>query len=282
MKCLSCGKNFDGEKYYCICPKCGTYNKPEDKTSQTSPEADFIYEEPQAESDREDAVKSPDVDITKTAASVPDAQETREKKAKRNLLILIVIFLALSFLFTIVKNIVVGYLGTDNYKASHREDVTEVAVSKGKVGQAYTVEKDYGRTLTVASAEVLAEADTVEGLPKGQRLIAVRLESNQVDSIDYDSYENAPVDDFYISYDGSFRSEVGTYQFDKGGYDDLIGNRQSISPYDFMGSGAHAGYVFFFVPKEAENIAFFYSIADTDSGEIQKYVSVPLHLDVTE
>ena len=113
-----------------------------------------------------------------------------------------------------------GYLGTDNYKASHREDVTEVAVSKGKVGQAYTVEKDYGRTLTVASAEVLAEADTVEGLPKGQRLIAVRLESNQVDSIDYDSYENAPVDDFYISYDGSFRSEVGTYQFDKGGYDD--------------------------------------------------------------
>lgn len=157
MKCLSCGKNFDGEKYYCICPKCGTYNKPEDKTSQTSPEADFIYEEPQAEADREDAVKSPDVDITKTAASVPDAQETREKKAKRNLLILIVIFLALSFLFTIVKNIVVGYLGTDNYKASHREDVTEVAVSKGKVGQAYTVEKDYGRTLTVASAEVLAE-----------------------------------------------------------------------------------------------------------------------------
>lgn len=57
MKCLSCGKNFDGEKYYCICPKCGTYNKPEDKTSQTSPEADFIYEEPQAEADREDAVK---------------------------------------------------------------------------------------------------------------------------------------------------------------------------------------------------------------------------------
>ena len=52
MKCLSCGKNFDGEKYYCICPKCGTYNKPEDKTSQTSPEADFIYEEPQAEADR--------------------------------------------------------------------------------------------------------------------------------------------------------------------------------------------------------------------------------------
>lgn len=58
MKCLSCGKNFDGEKYYCICPKCGTYNKPEDKTSQTSPEADFIYEEPQAEADREDAVKA--------------------------------------------------------------------------------------------------------------------------------------------------------------------------------------------------------------------------------
>ena len=26
MKCISCGKNFDEEKYYRICPKCGTYN----------------------------------------------------------------------------------------------------------------------------------------------------------------------------------------------------------------------------------------------------------------
>ena len=27
MKCFSCGKNFDYEKYYGICPKCGCYNK---------------------------------------------------------------------------------------------------------------------------------------------------------------------------------------------------------------------------------------------------------------
>ena len=36
MKCLSCGKQFDCEKYYGICPKCGTYNKP--ATTQTSEE----------------------------------------------------------------------------------------------------------------------------------------------------------------------------------------------------------------------------------------------------
>ena len=36
MKCLSCGKQFDYEKYYGICPKCGTYNKP--ATTQTSEE----------------------------------------------------------------------------------------------------------------------------------------------------------------------------------------------------------------------------------------------------
>lgn len=28
-KCFNCGKNFDYEKYYGICPKCGTYNREE-------------------------------------------------------------------------------------------------------------------------------------------------------------------------------------------------------------------------------------------------------------
>lgn len=34
MKCSSCGKNFDYEKYYGICPKCGTFQRQEEKEQQ--------------------------------------------------------------------------------------------------------------------------------------------------------------------------------------------------------------------------------------------------------
>ena len=34
MKCFKCGKNFDYEKYYGICPKCGCYNKQETPQEQ--------------------------------------------------------------------------------------------------------------------------------------------------------------------------------------------------------------------------------------------------------
>ncbi|MCI8418189.1 MAG: hypothetical protein HFI33_11975 [Lachnospiraceae bacterium] len=34
MRCFKCGKNFDYEKYYGICPKCGCYNKRETQEEQ--------------------------------------------------------------------------------------------------------------------------------------------------------------------------------------------------------------------------------------------------------
>ena len=38
MKCKNCGKIFDYEKYYGICPKCGTFQKPENP--QQEPETE--------------------------------------------------------------------------------------------------------------------------------------------------------------------------------------------------------------------------------------------------
>ena len=43
MKCLSCGKNFDYEKYYGICPKCGTYNKQASETTSFTREEEENY-----------------------------------------------------------------------------------------------------------------------------------------------------------------------------------------------------------------------------------------------
>lgn len=276
MKCLSCGKNFDYEKYYGICPKCGTYNK------QASEATSFTREEEENESyinNQEQPVYTNDNDYGSSYQHSMSKDE-KKKRVRKNLTIWIIILATLSIVLSIVQSIVAGYLGTSDYREKKRKDIEEVAIEKVDFGEAYTVEQEYGRTLTVAKAEVLAEADTIGGFPAGQRLIAVRIESNEVDGISYDTYTHAPVKDFYISYDGTYRSTAPNYKLTSGGYDDIIGNRQSIDSYEFSDAGSHTGYLFFFIPADAQKIAFVYSVVDTESCDLIKYVKVPLEIDM--
>ncbi len=275
MKCLSCGKNFDYEKYYGICPKCGTYNKAASEADTTQAFQEEFVSTQEAEPTQEEFVPNQEPEPT----FFSQTKEEKQKRVRKNLILGIAILVALSIILTIVQGIVTGYLGTSDYREKKRKDIEEVAIEKSDLGEAYTVENEYGRTLTVAKAEVLAEADTIGGFPAGQRLIAVRIESNKVDDISYDTYTHAPVKDFYISYDGTYRSTVPNYKLTSGGYDDIIGNRQSIDFYEFSDAGSHTGYLFFFIPAEAQKIDFVYSVVDTESCDLIKYVKVPLEVD---
>ncbi len=278
MKCLSCGKNFDYEKYYGICPKCGTYNKAASETDSTRTFQEEFTSTQEAEPAQEEFVPTQEPEAT----FFSQTKEEKQKRVRKNLILGIAILVALSIILTIVQGIVTGYLGSSDYREKKRKDIEEVAIEKSDLGEAYTIENEYGRTLTVAKAEVLAEADTIGGFPAGQRLIAVRIESNKVDDISYDTYAHAPVKDFYISYDGTYRSTVPNYKLTSGGYDDIIGNRQSIDSYEFSDAGSHTGYLFFFIPAEAQKIDFVYSVVDTESCDLIKYVKVPLEVDAQQ
>ena len=278
MKCLSCGKNFDYEKYYGICPKCGTYNKAASEADTTQTFQEEFVPTQEAEPTQEEFVPTQEPEPT----FFSQTKEEKQKRVRKNLILGIAILVALSIILTIVQGIVTGYLGSSDYREKKRKDIEEVAIEKSDLGEAYTIENEYGRTLTVAKAEVLAEADTIGGFPAGQRLIAVRIESNKVDDISYDTYAHAPVKDFYISYDGTYRSTVPNYKLTSGGYDDIIGNRQSIDSYEFSDAGSHTGYLFFFIPAEAQKIDFVYSVVDTESCDLIKYVKVPLEVDAQQ
>lgn len=278
MKCLSCGKNFDYEKYYGICPKCGTYNKAASEADTTQTFQEEFTSTQEAEPTQEESVPTQEPEPT----FFSQTKEEKQKRVRKNLILGIAILVALTIILTIVQGIVTGYLGSSDYREKKRKDIEEVAIEKSDLGEAYTIENEYGRTLTVAKAEVLAEADTIGGFPAGQRLIAVRIESNKVDDISYDTYAHAPVKDFYISYDGTYRSTVPNYKLTSGGYDDIIGNRQSIDSYEFSDAGSHTGYLFFFIPAEAQKIDFVYSVVDTESCDLIKYVKVPLEVDAQQ
>lgn len=287
MKCLSCGKIFDYDKYYGICPKCGTYNKPNaqaDAGTQAdlwfngeNPYKDVQEQQPEAA----EPVRTGTYDYAEPTKQVPD-REKKAAKIRKMLILLIGILILLSIIFSVVKNIVVGYFGSSESWSNVHVDVEEATMVDAEPGEEVLVEEEYGRSLKVFGVELLAEADTVGGLPTGQRLIAVHVESNEVADLDYDTYSSSPVGDFFLYYDGTYRSCVPPYKFDDGGFDDVIGNRQEIQTYDFTSQKNHSGYVFFFVPADAEELAFVYSVQDVKDGDLVEYVRVPLQLEVDQ
>lgn len=276
MKCLSCGKIFDYDKYYGICPKCGTYNKPNvqaDAGAQTE-----NYHGQHAEQVDSPYVNAETYDYVKPTKPVPSRDE-KAAKTRKTLILLISILIILSIVFAVVKNVVVGFFGSSESWSNVHVDVEEATVVDAELGEEVLVEDEYGRSLKVSGVELLAEADTVGGLPTGQRLIAVRVESNEVADLDYDTYSSSPVGDFFLYYDGTYRSCVPPYKFDDGGFDDVIGNRQEIQTYDFTSQKNHSGYVFFFVPADAKELAFVYSVQNVKNGDLVEYVRVPLLLE---
>ena len=285
MKCLSCGKIFDYDKYYGICPKCGTYNKPNAQADLWSDGEDPYKDVQEQQTEAAEPVSRTETTGTYDYTEPTKPEVSREEKAtktRKTLILLISILIILSIVFAVVKNVVVGFFGSSESWSNVHVDVEEATMVDAEPGEEVLVEEEYGRSLKVSGVELLAEADTVGGLPTGQRLIAVRVESNEVSDLDYDTYSSSPVGDFFLYYDGTYRSCVPPYKFDDGGFDDVIGNRQEIQTYDFTSQKNHSGYVFFFVPADAKELAFVYSVQDVKDGDLVEYVRVPLQLGVDQ
>lgn len=232
-----------------------------------------------------DQVDSPYVNAETYDYAEPTPVPSREEKmakTRKTLILLISILVILTIVFVVVKNVVVGFFGSSESWSNVHVDVEEATMVDAEPGEEVLVEEEYGRSLKVSGVELLAEADTVGGLPTGQRLIAVRLESNEVADLDYDTYSYSPVGGFFLYYDGTYRSCVPPYKFDDGGFDDVIGNRQEIQTYDFTSQKNHSGYVFFFVPADAKELAFVYSVQDVKDRDLVEYVRVPLQLELDQ
>lgn len=54
IKCVKCGKTYDEEKYFGICPKCGRYNREENASEKEHQELHNMYDDGYSHTEEDD------------------------------------------------------------------------------------------------------------------------------------------------------------------------------------------------------------------------------------
>lgn len=262
MKCSSCGREFDEQKYYRICPKCGTYNNVvrQDVFGQTE-------SMPAPESDR------PEPEPFVSASPAPKAS------GLRGLIIALAVLLILGVAEFVVSVIVVfrqemaGGISDDEVDSWLLED--EIKETPVLLGESFAVEPDTGLGLCVESVEVVCEADTFADFPAGQKLLGIKLSSGGAD-VSYDTYEESPLGSLYVGYEQTFKEILEGDSFK--GYRSVVGDRQDFSVWDMQYGDAGDGYVYVFVPAAVMQGTVYAEKCDPDTGRLTGIYAVDFTL----
>jgi hypothetical protein len=301
VKCSSCGKRFDYDKYYGICPKCGSYNRPVDQQTNQDPlwgteqqdafgQAEEKARQEQAhwremEQDADHMESWINVDATKPnkehADCLRDETKPKKKKSKVNLVLFccviacFVIFIALALVSQVIKD---GDLQIGNETEIAIDEAEQPPISQGEMEQDLLLEDTYGRTIRVEEARILASPDTLAGLPTGEGLLAVKLVTGwqQEDGDrDYDLYDYDLVDEIYLETSGHYRKSAASYSFEDLA-EDPTADLDSFSLYSISYSGTSEGYLFFLYPSDATTATLYIPVSDPDDGDLLYYYEIPL------
>ena len=276
MKCRKCGKNFDYEKYYGICPKCGSYNR-EDEEEQAQQDlflrdgrdpfqSSFGGAEEQGAASRSSwegstfagSGDSKDFSWKAGESASSDSQGGRDssggweesasqekKKPRRKtgclffLICIVICFLCILAVF-----------GAEMFYGMKQEEnaaLQEFAVVEAETGEKVEIGS---HEVTVTGVQVLEEADMRPEFPAGERCIAV---SFAVETPEYDSgaYMDAP----YLAYESGgcriYKNAISEYDFEV--YEDYYGVHLMDS-YDWNYEEAAEGVFVFFLEPDAQDV----------------------------
>ena len=189
MRCFSCRKKFDYEKYYGICPKCGCYNKPE--TAQ---------EQHQAYHDKYDGGYSHSEDHYNTYT------KPRPKTKGNGFLIAGILFLVICVLATII--LIINTAAMTPEPEITVESAAQWEILNYEIGQEFVVQD--AMTLKVTEYRTVADWTTLDGLEKGKKLVAVRVEGTS--DGEYEDYNRLASP--YLVVDGSYYRPLSSYDFE--------------------------------------------------------------------
>lgn len=215
MKCFNCGKTFDYEKYYGICPRCGCFNKQETKEEihQELPGKAFV----QADTGR------------------------RMQGSTKFLLISIALFLVV-----FVGGTIFGMVYEDSVEKKLQQElmdqeITEVAHEMGEL-----FEFQESMQLSVTDCRVLATDEDLN-LPGGKMLLAVKLEGTS-DGQWKDSNE---LSDAYIRIGERCYWQIGAYEYEAYGE---VYRCPAWNRYDLSGSDQAEGWLAFLVDRDVRSV----------------------------
>lgn len=273
-ECSSCKKIFDYEKYYGICPKCGTYNP------RTSSQQNIIQQEVSQE--------------TATHQNAYEWENSGRKQGMKTkvpqwhrwlgiLLLLGGILLTRAWLKMALKSLLTpkyvveedaSSMETDNELHQKEEPGAEFELSAADI----MLKVNHAKTVVAANSGL-------EGYPQQEKLIAVEISYSTMAELDYD-VEHEPIGTPYVRYldaDGQFvcKEALPEYFFDET-ETEAYGNVLDIYKMMLEEAENDTGVYLFFVDHEATEVNFCISEWDTKKDEQIVVHDVVLELDKEE
>lgn len=297
MKCISCGKNFDEEKYYRICPKCGTYNNVKKTTpdfSQGSQGTDGSYgngpsgtwgssasgsqQDPFWQELHQGDRGQQDIFHRTEQEMYQRRQGEKKKNPNRPLLISLIILVIIGIVLFIISMVLVA--GQD-VAGSGSEDVLEEEITErpADLGESLMLEEDSGLTITVETVELIAGPEASGDFPEGTKLIGARLHCPGADNMTEYSFDPSPLGMVYVGCDGSYtRALSGDLFMDYPSHQQLVGDRENFDEWNIRYGDPSRGYVYFFIPADANSGTLYVERQDISDGHLTEIYAIDFTL----
>ncbi len=275
MKCFSCGKKFDYEKYYGICPKCGCFNKTETSQEQHQRYHD-AYDGGYRHSEHTYSGHEEQGGICRGPESPSGSAYVqpgvREKKSGRGSTIFLIVSIVVFILVSCVGT-ALSFVYSESQKKKLQQEVIESSTKREEhaVGESFSLR---GMTLAVRGAYVLDEGWVGNhDIPRGKKLVAVRLSGTS----DGEWADKNQLWDAYIRYDGLCYWQISTYDFDE--YEEKYGVCQ-FDRYTLCRDVEGEGCLVFWVDEdEMEFTLCLEERAEENSAFIQTIHSIEIYLE---
>ncbi len=267
MRCYNCKKNFDYEKYYGICPKCGCFNRkvtPQEQHQEYHDTYDkgYRHTENASEYGQEGGTVPPNTAYIQVSE--------RRQGAGTGGTVFLLASLAV-FLLVFVGGTILGIAYEDFQEEQIQKSVleTEVSHTAHVMGEKFSFQ---GMTLSVTEARVL-ELWTSQPLPPGKRVAAVKLEGTGDGSWN----DANVVSDAYIRCGDVCYPQIYCYDYEP--YGNMY-RMPAFEPYSLSGSTQAEGWIAFLVDTDLE--AFTLCLedrVDADLAYIETIHSVEIQLE---
>ena len=307
-KCINCGKIFDYEKYYGICPKCSTYNR------EDTPE-----EEHQELHEKYDSAKNVHVELDEAVKAAyqneygPQYQQQAadfrvnrpvQSRPVQNgssvgtvvfvlLLVALVVSILLVPIYIMTQAARVGRvvnesiydalesMDGEDWGVKESEEVEhipqEVDITDVSVGTTVSLGRNGDVEFTVNDVRTMVPAGFVEDFPEGEKLVAISVTCVNYTE-EYTDY--TAVDKLYIGYGENHYKEVMS-EYDMEDYMDIVGGTTIVDDYSFY-AGSLRGDILVFVPEDVNTFDLYLESRDENNLDMLGLYRVPLELDAGE
>ena len=274
MRCYNCHKNFDYEKYYGICPKCGCFNQQETREERHEDLHDrfgdsYDHKEERHQGASDSRMAGVSEEPRRTAG--PAGRKRTGSRGKGLLIFSVIIFAA--GIAVLGSGIRAGLLAAAGSAAQSDETVPLIA---HEAGERFDFQQG---SLQVLEAVKLADRETLPGLEEGMQLIAVHV-AGESDG-EYEDYNR--IREPYLETDGIFRYSISAHEFEP--YGQILGARPAMDGWELTGESSCDGWYGFVTEADAQEIRIWfdeYDWSDWDGGKLLAAHCVDLQIEGPE